>query len=232
MFSRCVPRCVLTHRQYGGACRRQEPNQSHGDATDIRLRPLSVRQARDYRRQSLRRHCGRQLPEPRRFLPGIDAESRKRREHGDDEPILLFADRRKQKIIELGFQQRERRRQCRFKSTHASRIGAVKRVSGNQHDEKDGKNNGRDQPSGHDAHLRCSGGSARPSRPQVPENRFAPRFTLDGEDRPSFQGNGSESPRGFVAYAQRTHLLRGRDNGTTQSLIEHAHHRGRATRGL
>lgn len=172
MFRECGP----ARWRFGSAFCRQKCDQARGDCSGIRWRPSPVRQARDNGRQSLRCHCRRQLRELGGFLPGIDAESRKRREYGDDELILLLADRRKQKIIELRLQQRERRRQCRFASAHASRVGAVKRVSRDQRDEKDGKDDRRDQPSGHCAHLRCSGGSARPSRPQVPENRSALRY--------------------------------------------------------
>ena len=101
---------------------RQQRDQARGDGGRFRSRPAPIRQARDHRRQALRRLFPRQQREPGRFLPGIEAEPGERRKHGEERVVPLLADRREQKFVELGSQQRERGRQRRCIAAHVTDI--------------------------------------------------------------------------------------------------------------
>jgi hypothetical protein len=80
----------------------QERDQATRNSPRIRLSPSSARQPHDQRSQSL---CGRVPGELGQFgclLPGMEVQSRKRREDAERHFISLHADRRVEKVVELG----------------------------------------------------------------------------------------------------------------------------------
>ena len=93
---------LLSQRHAGAAPCGQECDQATRDSPRIRRSPSSARQPHDQRSQSLRGRVPRELGQFGCLLPGMEVQSRKRREDAERHFISLHADRRVEKVVELG----------------------------------------------------------------------------------------------------------------------------------